>query len=848
MSLRHLIIRLRFFFTLLVVVGVVSGIGALVYVHEKGLSEAAGDRIAHEMERYGIFVEFDHLSFHILNGLTANNVRFFRSKDREIQIAEIPKLAIHVDKTKLMRSNLKINTISLTNAQLAIPLIRGEEDSPILKIADVSGSIDLPGGQSVSTSDLSGLYEGIRVSIDCNIWRNKLRKNFTPDQELKQKRFDAYKEFQQQLTQWTWPASSPPELKIFIEGNLSDFSKVDFNCTFKAEALNYKNYSMTDVDVEGDWNQNLITFDKIAFRNHSKPFKLTADYDLLKKNGRFQLDSKIHIKNFAKEVFGKPIIQSFSAAGQTHIKANGTYQLPLSERDKLDLKMIGDVQCNDFSFRGCSLNSLNSEFSWNNGDLYLDNLLVQHELGKLSGRIIIKDRRIRYKTTSSLPAKVYFPFIKSDKLKQELAKLEFTDKSYIDVHASGSINQDDKLDWESYGHTELHNFSHNGVPASYLTGKYKLNRSTATFSDITATFDYSNYPLREAYSGPKFGTLTAKSLHFNWAKKSTDIASIRGSAWPAPVLRLFASKIADHLENYRFHLPPTVSCSGKVCWAKGEANDMRLVIGFTSTGKADYHFLKKNVTLTNTKGQVTVLPDKVQINSLTSRVFGNTVSGYIHVTPSNAAYSGRCQWEKLRLKDLSKAYGFKGLNQGSITGSFAFRGKGTDLTTLNGHGNLALSNGDLFAVPLFGPLSSLIDTVVNPLVNQQVLHEKARNFSCNFSTKNGKFHTKDLTSMLPSTTFTGEGWIDVDKEELDLTIRMNFRGLLGLAEVPMKVIELPFQALKALLTGKQVKGLRQFQGTGKISKPSWEFTPFQPPRDSKNDPIFRKPPRAQIVR
>ena len=63
--------------------------------------------------------------------------------------------------------------------------------------------------------------------------------------------------------------------------------------------------------------------------------------------------------------------------------------------------------------------------------------------------------------------------------------------------------------------------------------------------------------------------------------------------------------------------------------------------------------------------------------------------------------------------------------------------------------------------------------------------------------------------MTASTTFTGEGWIDLNKEILDLTIRMNFRGMMGLAEIPVKIIELPFQALKTLVTGKEVKGLRR---------------------------------------
>lgn len=847
MTLRRLIIRLRVFFTLLMVAVAISGISALVYFHEKGFSDDAADRIAKEMERYGIYAEFDNLSFHLIRGLTANNVRFYHTENRLAQIAELPSLIIHVDKTKMMRGKLKINTVSISNAQLTIPLVKGEPDSPIINIANVSGEIDLPGSQSLSTTDLTGEYEGIQITLSCNVWRDAPKEKIVPSPANKAKQIKNYQAFREQLEHWKWPEQSSPQLKLYIEGNLSNPNKVDFDFSFSSESIEYESYKMENILIEGDWNQNLITLDQLEFSHQSEKCSITTDYDILKRNGRFKVDSSIHLQSFAKQVFGKQILNNFSAAGDTNISAHGQYQLPKSEQEKLDLSMIGNVRLNDFSFRGASINSLYSEFSWNNGDLYLDQLRVSHDQGKLSGRLIIKDRLIRYQTKSSLPANIYFPFIKSEKIKGILGLLDFTDKSFIDVQANGSINQDNLLDWKSHGFAEIRNFSHNGVPVSYIKGNYKLDRETANFANITATFDYSDYSLRKSFDGPRSGTLTAKSFDFNWAKKSVLIERLRGSAWPAPVMRLFSPKIANHIESYKFHLPPTVSCAGKICWSSDKSNDMRFVVGLNSTGQTDYNFLKEDLPLKNIKGQVTILPNKVQVNSLAGKLFDGNISGYLHVTPSSSAYSGRFQWDKLKLRGISQTYDIKALDKGTLTGSFTFRGTGSKVSTLNGHGNIALANGDLFAVPLFGPLSSLIDGVINPLNNQQVLHEQARNFSCNFSTKNGVFYSKDLNSMTQSTTFTGEGWIDIKQEILDITIRMNFRGMMGLAEVPMKVIELPFQALKTLFTGKEVKGLRQFRGSGKITQPSWKFAPFQPPRDSKNDPIFRTPPRAQVV-
>lgn len=848
MSLRHLIIRLRVLLTLVIVVGILGTVGGLFYFHEKGLNDNVTARVAKEMERYGIFTEFDHLSFHLIHGLRANNVAFYRTAQREVKIATLPTLAIHVDKTKMMRGILKINTVSVEKASLAIPLVTGFPNSPVIEVSELSGSIDLPGSQSVSTTDLTGVFQGIEVTLSCNVWREKPKKSLPQTKAQQLEKIASYQEVLAQISSWKWPKSTPPKLAIFIEGNLSKTENIDFEFVLEAPSLQYKNYPMENVKVEGDWNQNLITLDELSFTNQAEKITVTSDFDIIQKSGRFKVDSKLHLQNFSNQVFGKRIMQNYRGTGQTHLIASGNYRLPIAAQGKLDINLIGKVESKDFSFQGASVDSLKADFSWNNGDLYLDNIDLQHALGKVTGRLIIKDRLIRYAMVSSLPAQVYFPFIKSQQLTDYLAKISFTEKSYIDVHSSGSLNQDNLREWDSRGHAELRNFKKNGVPIRSATGKYALNLHNATFSDITATFDYSNYPLKTAYNGPQSGTLSAKELYFDWSQKLAQIEQIRGSAWPAPVLNLFAPKIGKHLGQYRFHLPPTLDCSGDVSWQQGAANKTNLTIDFSTTGTTDYRFLKKDVPLENVRAQVRVLPDKVEINKLSSKACSGSLAGNIQVTPTNSNYSGNLTWSKNSLKELGEIYQLKGFKQGAISGSFRFSGNANKLSSLNGSGALSLADGDLFAVPLFGPLSSLIDGVLSTASTRDtVLHEKATDFTCSYTAKNGVFYTNNLSCMTPNTVFTGEGWIDTNKQDLDLTIRMNFRGLMGLAEVPMKLIELPFQALNKIFTGRDVEGMRQFHGTGKLSAPNWQFTPFKPPPGGKNNPLFRKPSKAQIV-
>ncbi|WP_018969262.1 AsmA-like C-terminal region-containing protein [Rubritalea marina] len=833
--------RLKHFFSICIIMMVVAVMAGLSYLHEYGFSDEVGDRLAREMERYGIYLEFDHLSFYLLQGLTANNVTVYKSPKREIKVAELPSLSIHVDKSKLMRGKLKVTTVSLSDAQLSVPLAIGADDSPVINIANVTGSIDLPGARSLRTTSLVGQFQGIDIEVSCNIWSDGLTEVKPIGPEQVQKRYRQYQEVLDFIQRFKWSESTPPKLQFFIEGNASKPEQIEIDCTLEAQEIDYKRYSMDDLIVVGDFHQNLVTIDQFKFSHEGDSCALTADYDLTQHAGRFRIDSSIHLQEFAYEVFEKRVATDLRSAGKTSLSAEGFFVLPKTAVEKLSLEMTGSIESKSFSFKGTPVDHLKTDFAWNNGDLYLDDLLLKHPLGRVIGRLIIKDRMVKYKMVSSLPVEVYFPFIKGENLKHYLGKLNFTNDSYIDVHANGRMNLNDAKDWVSYGHAVLKGFSHNDVPVKYATGNYRLNGTFATFGKLTAVFDYAKYGLKKKFKGPETGTLQAEEVHFDWPSKTTKVTTLRGTAWPAPVLQLFAPSIADHLELYEFNLPPTVDCNGLVCWASGKDNIMDLTVGFTTTGVTNYNFLDADVALNDIKGSVRILPKRVLIEKLNGSAYNGKVSGYVHVTPDTLKYNADVRWSNVKLADLCRAYNIKSVDQGYLSGNFTFNGESAEARKLQGNGTVNLRDGDLFQVPLFGPLSPLIDSVLTPITKKRVVHQQARDVACNFQIKNGRIYTDSLISSTASTTFTGSGWVDLADQNLDLTIRMNFRGLMGLAEIPLKVIELPFQALKTLFTGEEVEGLKQFRGTGKIKSPQWQFTPFQPPRDRKNDPIFSTP-------
>jgi hypothetical protein len=112
-------------------------------------------------------------------------------------------------------------------------------------------------------------------------------------------------------------------------------------------------------------------------------------------------------------------------------------------------------------------------------------------------------------------------------------------------------------------------------------------------------------------------------------------------------------------------------------------------------------------------------------------------------------------------------------------------------------------------------------------------YQRAKDASFTFAVLNGVLQTKDLVAVSTSIVLTGDGWIDLETEKMDMTVRINARGLLGLLTLPLHPL----------------KGIFQFRGTGLYKKPNWRSSPFTRPSKGNADPLFQiqKAGKAKVV-
>ena len=435
---------------------------------------------------------------------------------------------------------------------------------------------------------------------------------------------------------------------------------------------------------------------------------------------------------------------------------------------------------------------------------------------------------VRFQTESSVSPTALIPFIVNPVAQKYFNLADFTEETTAQVNSKGFIDLNGKKNWSITGHCHLQNFSYKGVAMRSARADYISTPSELTFSDIKLIFNQKNYRLRKKYGGPILGVVDSDKVVVDLKNKMVHIKNVRSSAWPAPVVRLFHTPSADHCEVYKFQRPPTLIANGSFDLNRSQKRtDFKIDI--QAPGITHYDFLGSELTLRRLKGQVRIRQGRVDVSNISFRTFQGACSGKITVYTSKKDYEGGFQCERIHLKDLGETYGFKEAERGLITGRLDFKGHSSDIKKFNGKGAIGLERGNLFSIPMLGPLSPLIGKVLG---DKNPTEEQAENASCTFSIRKGIIYSNNFLANTRSLRFTGEGTINLDTKKIDLLVRLNARGVFSFLTLPLK----PFM------------GLFQFQGSGHYSKSKWKSAMFTSPKRGRKDPIFRTPPKARIIK
>jgi hypothetical protein len=220
-----------------------------------------------------------------------------------------------------------------------------------------------------------------------------------------------------------------------------------------------------------------------------------------------------------------------------------------------------------------------------------------------------------------------------------------------------------------------------------------------------------------------------------------------------------------------------------------------------------------------------VVCQKGQISySAGARVFGGAfaLKGKVNDTLERPAYQGELKMNALSFKRFARVYSPDNETEGDLTGHFTFAGTLGDWRSLRGNGALIILNGNLYAVPILGPLTPLIGAMLpKPMSGYNV----AKEADCTFQVADGFVRTDDFEALTGVFRLVSKGQIDFLEDRIKFEAQAKFRGLPGLVLFP-------------------VSEILEYIGEGSVGTPLWRPRYFSATQEKEK---FRKPGETPIL-
>jgi hypothetical protein len=829
---RHIRIihKVRTLVALLVFAGVLTAGGALWWANRTGLPDSWRTEIEKALAARGVHADIQGLRYWPFQGVEADEVVIYGDETRQRVLARVNEVIMDIDRTKLARGEVRVERLNLKGGSLSLPADPDDPQSKVLHIRNASGRVLMPGNRRFEVIDAKGEVSGIRLELEALILGYRQRPQGT---QFENEQARAYRRKQltrliELLEPWQFDASAPPVIRLRVEGDLDDPKTVRADVFVNSGPLEHGGVSLKKIDAKGEMRGRLLVLESLHLEDEGGSLSGRMEYDMADRSGRFEANSNLELPILLKEFDAPGWLDQVSFQARPQLSARGDFKWP--ENGKPSIHVTGHLMAENLRFQGHSASRVETDVAWNGENVFLDNLVVTRPDGTLRGRLLAKPDMVRYDVSTDLRKGVWQGFFDKHPLGKVLADFSDREDTKVNARVTGRINRHDKDDWIATGEARATHMAYKGTPFREAEVKMTLNHNFLDFTEGEVEFDYANYAMRKEHGGPMTGRAKVDRVRWNREPGTLVLEGIEGNFWPAPVLRCFLPKVADHLEEYRFHTTPKLSGGGVIGLFERGAGKTDFRVNGSTPGQVSYKFVGKDLLLSGLKTKVQVKPRSTEVRDLSFDVFDGPMRGKFDILPGEGRMrvKGELDWTRLSMPELSTACGFEKKAKGLVTGRIEFEHHGEAAAGLNGDGLIALEEGELFSVPIFGPLSPVLSAV---LANRKAGFQEARDAFCTFNVKEGVLRTDDFLTTTPSLVFTGDATADLNRTTLDMTIRMNARGLLGVITLPLK----PFY------------GLFQFRGTGPMKEPKWDNVMFTSPPESQNQRLMA-PPRARDVR
>ena len=605
------------------------------------------------------------------------------------------------------------------------------------------------------------------------------RQNYVPSAATSEEEWQARLKILQgvvtELGKFTFPADVP-RLQVKFGGDLSQLEDAHFEASFHCDHIQRGTYAMRNFSANAEWIGQRLNLTQCEWQDDAGSMAARASWTRQSGVADFQLRSTLNLKSFLESFGFTQLLEGMTFSAPPLIDISGT--LPFGDLQEKK-NVIGRVALANFDYKSVPFTKLTADFSWDGNRTMVRDLRLQQNTGELSADILAAPNDFRLNVDSTINPGALSMLVPPE-FRQFLSEWQWSRPPAIHLIIRGPSQEPQT--WSGDGTVKMERTRFRGV---------WMNSASANlhFADGAMTYDNLRVARDE---GVGTGSFT-----YDWAKHEVRLTNVQTGLRPVDAIYWVDPKLAKPVAPYKFRQPPKLTVNGVVQFHGGK--DTRLEITVDGAKGMDYVFLGKTLPFDRIKGRLLFTDDRLRLSDVQGELFSGTVRGTadISLARNDSHYHAALAVEGIDFPTLTDLYFKFHTARGRMNGTYEFDGLGDKARAMHGSGKIQVTEGDVFAIPIFGPLSELIGHII-PGSGYSVAH----NAKADFTIKDGVAHTDDFKVSGDLFGMVGHGDVHFLDDKLDFDVRIN-------ANIPGGVVLAP------------VYKLFEYKGEGSLSKPNW---------------------------
>ncbi len=759
---------------LTILAAVVAFFGGGYYLARRGFGREWRSRVVEELHKRGVEAHIGRLTLDPFRGLVARNVRIFDYRNRENTLALISEVSLDINYAALIHHEPFLNALDVRDAQITFPIKTAEGKASRAQLTNLRAHIYFPPEQ-IYVSQAEGIFCGIRLSARGQLIKRadyQSSASITPEEW--QRRLSLAQRVVSELQKFSFPAG-PPSLQLKFSGDIAELENARVEATLRGERLQRGSYEIDNLSAAAEWNNKRLDIAHCEWSDGTGTFAGRGNWNGESNTAKFQIHSTLNLKAFLDAFgVGEPVAD-VEFHSPPLFEMTGSINLA-SERFQPDI--VGHAVFGQFAYKKVPFSELSADFSWDGERTLVRELRVRHQTGQLRADLFDAPHDFRLNVESNISPEAVRPLVPAQ-VNEFLRQWRWQRPPAVRMAIRGTDRNPES--WQGDGTVALGRTRFRGTWLNGANARIHFADSAVSCEDIQVSRN----------EGTGSGSFT-----YDFKKHEVRISNIRSSLYPAEVIFWIDPKTSKTIAPYKFRRPPNVVANGVYQFRGGK--NTRLEIKVDGASEMDYVFLGKTLPFDRVSARLLFTNDRLQISDLRADLLAGTLRGNadISLARDDPRYRASLSVNEINFPRLTDLYFNYKTAQGLLRGTYEFAGLGNDWRTMRGSGKVEVSNGDVFAIPIFGPLSGILNHIV-PGSGYSIAHKA----NAKFTVESGIIHTGDFEAAGSLFSMLGNGDIHFLDDKLDFNLRLDMKGP-GIVLMPMYK-------------------LFEYAGEGSLKKPDW---------------------------